>query len=306
MTKEITINPEGVASVIAAEATPGEAFADLARQSAHFGITDREFRDLAVAYFDARGDNLVEKKDAYVSAFHAAMTQWIVRLVRFGGYSIEDLPEIYHKFLSNELPKVHREFLNNLQKNSSGATIPDTRAAAKNSMESLYFALRVRGIDDGAILEAAKDAFSKTKEELGDPTTAGMGGVSALGGVEAIATNLAGLYSRNVSPEDVKEVALTFWTDIHSDGIDEKYVWKKAFFGVCTQWCYRLSLEAGFSGRVPEVFDDYFKQVYEGSEGRTKESLVNEALESANDYLIVCGLTQDEVIQEAKKFFDFE
>ena len=294
MTKEIAINPEGIASVIAAEETPSVAFADLEKQSAHFGVTNQEFRDLAVAYFGARSDDPVEKKDAYIGAFHTAMSQWLVRLVRFGGYSKEELPEIYH------------ELLNRLQKNASRTETLDIRSAAKNSMESLYFSLRVRGIDDDTILAAAKDAFSKTKEELGDPTTAGMGGISALGSVDAIATNLAGLYSKDITPDDVEEVARTFWADVHADDIDEKYIWKKAFLGVCVQWCYRLSLEAGYKGRLPEIFGDYAKEVYEGSEGRTKEDLVNEAIESANDYLIVCGLTQDEVIQEAKKFFDFE
>lgn len=286
MAEELAYSKEGAASINEADSSPKSAFEDLKRNLMRLGMSEDEITDKVVSYCKERAANPLDRQDAYRMAFYSVVSQWVLRLMRYGGYT------------KDEIPAVLDEFAQSLRSNTGGEEgdkhkREHIREIALNSLASLYYGLRVRGVSDEELKAASQELAEKVSRQEPD-SIEGMRGISGVGAVQALADNLSALRKYGLTDDVLKEVGNEMWEQVHSGDQSARLVWKKAFFGVLTQWMYRLSLEAGMKGMLNEIMADAIGKL-KVEEGRDVEDMAEEAIDSFYAYMMVAGYSNEEI-----------
>lgn len=286
MAEELAYSKEGAASINEADSSPKSAFEDLKNRLMGLGMSEDDIDDKVVSYCRNRAANPLDRQDAYKMAFYSVVSQWVLRLLRYGGYT------------KDEIPAVFDEFAKILRANTEGEqadkyTREHAHEIALESLAWLYYALRVRGVSDEELKAASMELAEKAAQKEPD-SIEGMKGISGVSAVQALADNLAALRKYGLSDDELKEVGNELWEQVHSEDQSARSVWKKAFYGVLTQWMYRLSLEAGMRGMLNEIMADATGKL-EDEKGRDVEDKVEEAIDAFYAYMLVSGYSNEEI-----------
>ena len=280
MAEEVVFSAEGAASINEADASPKPAFEDMEQKLLALGMSEEDMRDMVVSYCKERSENPMSKEEAYKLAFRCVVAQWVTRLVRFGGYTYQEIPAVFG------------EFGEGLARNTTG-TLPTPRETAISSLSSLYYSLRVRGVSDEELLAATR-SLAKNALEVEEDAHEGMKGVSGVGAAQALADNLGSIRKYGIANEDLESVGQEFWKQVHEGDQSAQYAWKKAFFGVLIQWMYRLSLEAGLKEQLNEVMAETVAKL-QTEAGRDVQDIAREALDTYYAYMTVSGYSDKDI-----------
>lgn len=277
MAKGVYVSKKGIESVNRAEATPQAAYHDLLKHAAAIGISNDVLNEVALDYYDRHQGEPAPDETSWRLAFNAVMSQWVVRLMRFGGYKKKELGAVYTEFMEllsryiDESPELRRD-------------------NASKTLECLYCSLRVRGVTDDQIVEAAREAFKLTAEDVTGDTLdkSGLSGVDTVG---ALKYNICGLYAFGLSTDEIIEYSQAIWDKMHSGEVDERFVWKNALFGALLQWMYVLATEVGLKDQLEDILNDFARLIERGSKNKDTRQVASEAFESYYAWLTVMEKT---------------
>lgn len=214
--------------------TSEAAFRNLVIGLQKAGLSDSQINSAATKFLKGERKRPMQKKEIYKNAYSTVLTQWSVKLIRYG------------RWLPSELPKLYDEFYDMFRDFAVEHKTPP-RAALSIVLDAVWCALKIRGIPDDEIAEYMEKAEKKEGRKRDPETMSGLN--DCYDGIESpkVLVSMLDRFSKyGLSDEELKEISAEFRERIGTENKTDKELWKGAFLGLTVQWTIRLGREGGF------------------------------------------------------------